>query len=129
MPVRLGEKLGYRDRIYIIKDIILKLVEYGELNVTSLVTYCGLNMQKHRYILDELELNGLVSSYEVVVGKKKTVTMFRPTRKGIEFCKDILEVYEQMFPRSSNEKKAETDLMSKRMPQSSGTDTAYKPSS
>ena len=128
MPVRLGEKLGYRDRIYIIKDIILKLVEYGELNVTSLVTYCGLNMQKHRYILDELELNGLVSSYEVVVGKKKTVTMFRPTRKGIEFCKDILEVYEQMFPRSSNEKKAEMDLMSKHMPQSSSTDTTHKSS-
>jgi predicted transcriptional regulator len=128
LPVRLGEKLGYRDRIYIIKDIILKLVEYGELNVTSLVTYCGLNMQKHRYILDELELNGLVSSYEVVVGKKKTVTMFRPTRKGIEFCKDILEVYEQMFPRSSNEKKAEMDLMSKHMPQSSSTDTTHKSS-
>jgi len=99
LPVRLGEKLGYRDRIYIIKDIILKLVEYGELNVTSLVTFCGLNMQKHRLILDDLESNGLITSYEILIGKKKTVTMYRPTPKGIEFCNDILEVYEKMFPR------------------------------
>lgn len=102
MPVRLGERLGYRDRIYIIKDIILKLVEYGELNVTSLVTFCGLNMQKHRFILDDLESNGLITSYEILIGKKKTVTMFRPTPKGIEFCNDILEVYEKMFPRGAS---------------------------
>ena len=33
----------YRDRIYIVKDIIMKLVEYGELNQTALVSFCGLN--------------------------------------------------------------------------------------
>ncbi|NHH97936.1 hypothetical protein DYY66_1244 [Candidatus Nitrosotalea sp. FS] len=31
----------YRDRIYIIKDIILTLVQYGELNQTALVSFCG----------------------------------------------------------------------------------------
>ena len=50
-------------------------------------------------ILDDLESNGLITSYEILIGKKKTVTMYRPTPKGIEFCNDILEVYEKMFPR------------------------------
>jgi hypothetical protein len=31
----------YRDRIYIRKDIILKLTEVGELNQTKLLSYCG----------------------------------------------------------------------------------------
>jgi predicted transcriptional regulator len=37
----------YRDRIYIVKDIILKLVEYGQLNLTALISFCGLNFKKH----------------------------------------------------------------------------------
>jgi hypothetical protein len=37
-----------RDRVYIRKDIILKLSEYGELNQTKLMSYCGLNNVKHR---------------------------------------------------------------------------------
>ena len=38
----------YRDRIYIRKDIVLKLTEYGELNQTTLLSYSGLNLTKHR---------------------------------------------------------------------------------
>jgi hypothetical protein len=38
----------YRDRIYIRKDIVLKLSEYGELNQTTLLSYTGLNLAKHR---------------------------------------------------------------------------------
>jgi hypothetical protein len=34
----------YRDRVYIRKDVILKLSEYGELNQTKLMSYCGLNV-------------------------------------------------------------------------------------
>jgi hypothetical protein len=37
---------GYR--IYIVKDIILKLVEYGELNQTAPVSFSGLNLKKHK---------------------------------------------------------------------------------
>ena len=36
----------YRDRIYIIKDIILTLSEYGQLNQTALFSFCGLNISK-----------------------------------------------------------------------------------
>ena len=35
---------SYRDRNYIIKDIISKLVQHGELNKSNLISYCGLNL-------------------------------------------------------------------------------------
>src|SRR5689334_17934465 len=98
-----GSQSTYRDRIYIVKDIILKLVEYGELNQTALVSFCGLNLKKHKSILEELESNGLISRQESVAGKR-TVTIYRPTPKGLDFCRNILEPYEHMFPRRKDEK-------------------------
>jgi predicted transcriptional regulator len=96
----------YRDRIYIIKDIILKLVEYGYLNQTSLISFCNLNLKKHRSILDELEFNALISRSESSVGHR-TMIIYKPTLKGIEFCNRIIEPYEEMFPR---QKKQETKV-------------------
>jgi predicted transcriptional regulator len=93
-----GSQASYRDRIYIVKDIILKLVEYGELNQTSLISFCGLNLKKHKPILDDLELNELICRGEIPFGKRM-VTVYRPTQKGIEFCRSILDPYEKMFPR------------------------------
>lgn len=96
---------SYRDRIYIIKDIILMLVQYGELNQTALVSFCGLNLKKHKPILDELEANNLITSMERSFGKR-IITIYKPSAKGIEFCKTILEPYESVFPRKKghNEK-------------------------
>jgi len=105
-----GTPSSYRDRIYIVKDVILKLVEYGELNQTALITFCGLNLKKHKPILDELEENGLVSRVEKTVGKR-TVTLYKPTQQGIDFSRNILEPYEKMFPRrkeSVREKESES---------------------
>ncbi len=96
----------YRDRIYIIKDIILKLVEYGYLNQTSLISFCNLNLKKHRSVLDELEFNALISRSESSVGHR-TMIIYKPTLKGIEFCNRIIEPYEEMFPR---QKKQETKV-------------------
>ncbi|HSD04278.1 MAG TPA: hypothetical protein VLB45_00805 [Nitrosopumilaceae archaeon] len=76
----------------------MKLVERGEINQTALFSFCGLNLTKHKPILDELELNGMVSRTETSVGKR-IITIYKPTQKGIEFCQDILEPYEKMFPR------------------------------
>ena|ERR687888_234218 len=90
--------MSYRDRIYMVEDIILKLVEYGELNQTALISYCVLNLKKHRCILDELEVNGLIQKSQSPVGKRM-VAIYKPTQKGIEFCRRILEPYEKMFPR------------------------------
>ena len=90
----------YRDRIYIVKDIIMKLVEYGELNQTALVSFCGLNLKKHRSIFDKMESNGLINKVETSLGKR-TITIYKPTQSGIAFCRTILEPYEKLFPRSA----------------------------
>ena len=90
---------SYRERIYIVKDIILKLVQYGELNQTALISCCGLNFKKHSPILGKLETKGLISKDQIEVGKR-TVTAYKPTQKGVEFSRHILEPYEIMFPRS-----------------------------
>ncbi|MFL6461069.1 MAG: hypothetical protein ACJ71J_08980 [Nitrososphaeraceae archaeon] len=89
---------SYRDRIYIVEDIILKLAEYSELNQTALISFSGLNLKKHRCILDELEVNGLIQKHESPFGKR-TVIVYKPTQKGVEFCRSILEPYERLFPR------------------------------
>jgi predicted transcriptional regulator len=97
-----GSPSSYRDRIYIVKDVILKLVEYGELNQTALVSFCGLNLKKHKSILEDIEHNELIERREATIGKR-TVTIYKPTQKGMEFCRDILEPYEKMFPRRKDE--------------------------
>jgi predicted transcriptional regulator len=88
----------YRDRIYIRKDIILKLTEHGEMNQTSLLSYCGLNLMKHKDILDSLEKKGFLKKTEEPWGSKKMIK-YAVTQKGREFCKLVLEPYEDMFPR------------------------------
>jgi predicted transcriptional regulator len=101
-----GSPSSYRDRIYIVKDIILKLVEYGELNQTALVSFCGLNLKKHKPILDDLETNGLIRREEKTIGKR-TVAIYRATQSGVEFCSTILEPYEKMFPRRKDDEEEE----------------------
>jgi predicted transcriptional regulator len=93
-----GSESSYRDRIYIVKDLILKLIEHNELNQTTLLSFCGLNLKKHKSILDDLETNNFISKTELPYGKRRMV-VYKPTRKGIEFCTNILEPYEKVFPR------------------------------
>lgn len=88
----------YRDRIYMRKDIILKLSEYGELNQTTLISYCGLNLTKHRAIFDSLEKKGFIRKTETSWVSKRIIK-YSVTEKGLEFYKRILEPYEEMFPR------------------------------
>ena len=93
----------YRDRIYIRKDIILKLSEYGELNQTSLLSYCGLNLVKHKDILDDMEAKGIIVRTEEPWGNKKIIK-YKVSEKGKEFCRLILDPYEEMFPRRDSKK-------------------------
>lgn len=94
----------YRDRIYIRKDIILKLTEYGQLNQTSLLSYCGLNLVKHKEILDDMEAKGIILRAEEQWGNKKIIK-YSVTERGRQFCRQILDPYEEMFPRKVAEKK------------------------
>ena len=60
----------YRERVYIRAEIIIKLAEYGPLTLTNLVSYCGLNLSKHKEILDEMEAKGLIVKFFEKQGKK-----------------------------------------------------------
>jgi predicted transcriptional regulator len=96
---------SYRDRIYIIKDVISLLTEYGQLNQTALFSYSGLNLKKHKKVLDDLESHGFVAKSTLQDGKR-TITIYKATAKGIDFCRTIIEPYEELFPRKP---KSETD--------------------
>jgi predicted transcriptional regulator len=89
----------HRDRIYIRKDIILKLTEHGELNQSRLMSYCGLNNVKHKEIVDELVEKGLIVRSEESWGAKKIIK-YRVSEKGRELANQILGPYEALFPRS-----------------------------
>ncbi len=89
----------HRDRIYIRKDIILKLAEHGELNQSRLMSYCGLNNVKHKGIVDELVEKGLIVRSEEPWGAKKTIK-YKVSEKGREIANQILGPYEVLFPRS-----------------------------
>jgi predicted transcriptional regulator len=92
----------YRDRIYIRKDIILKLYENGELNQSKLMTICGLNNAKHRGILDDMVKKGLITRVEEPWGNK-TIIKYQVSNKGKEILMALLEPYEELFPRKKPE--------------------------
>jgi predicted transcriptional regulator len=93
----------YRDRIYIRKDILLKLYEYGELNQSKLMSYCGLNNVKHKEILDDMVKKGMISRTEEAWGNKKIIK-YKASEKGRSILREILEPYEEFFPRDKTAK-------------------------
>ena len=88
----------YRDRIYIRKDILLKLYENGELNQSKLMSYCGLNNVKHKEILDDMLEKGMIERTEEAWGNKRIIK-YKPSEKGRQILREILEPYEELFPR------------------------------
>lgn len=95
----------YRDRIYIRKDILLKLYEYGELNQSKLMSYCGLNNVKHKVILDDMVKKEMIIRTEERWGNKNIIK-YRVSEKGNDILREILEPYESLFPRSETEKQS-----------------------
>ncbi len=79
------------------------LSEYGEMNQTKLLSYSGLNIAKHKEILEDMEQKGLIERREEAWGKK-TIIKYKVSPKGHEFFKLILEPYEEMFPREKGDK-------------------------
>ena len=88
----------YRDVAYIRRDIISKLMHYGELSQNRLMSYCGLNTVKHRPIIEQLVELGLINRSEKYQGGKRVLN-YVATEKGIHFCQMILGPYEELFPR------------------------------
>lgn len=95
----------YRDRVYIRKDIMLKLSEFGELNQSKLLSYCGLNYHKDRAILDGMVARNLVIRSESFAGSKRIIK-YKLSEKGREALQEVLEPYEALFPRETVGKKA-----------------------
>ena len=89
----------HRERIYIRKDIILKLSERGELNQSQLMSYCGLNNVKHKPIIDDMVERGLIMRREEPWGSKKII-IYAASDLGKKLAREILEPYESLFPRS-----------------------------
>jgi predicted transcriptional regulator len=92
----------YRDRIFIRKDILLKLYEYGNLNQTKLMSYCGLNNVKHKELLEDMVKKELIYKVEEAWGTKAIIN-YKISEKGRGILKEVLEPYESLFPRSEPE--------------------------
>ncbi|MDQ3839408.1 MAG: hypothetical protein M3297_09075 [Thermoproteota archaeon] len=93
----------YRDRIYIRKDVLLKLYDYGELNQSKLMSYCGLNNVKHKEILDDMVKKGIIDRIEEAWGNKMVIK-YKASEKGREILREILMPYEELFPRGETGK-------------------------
>jgi predicted transcriptional regulator len=89
----------YRDRIYIRKDILLKLYEHGEMNQSKLMSYCGMNHVKHKEILDVMVKKGMIDRSEEAWGSK-IIIKYKISEKGNSILREILEPYEKLFPRN-----------------------------
>jgi predicted transcriptional regulator len=93
----------YRDRIFIRKDILLKLCEYGEVNQSKLMSYCGLNNVKHKEILDDMVKKEMINRVVETWGSK-LIIKYKVSLKGQIILKEILEPYEELFPRNEANK-------------------------
>jgi predicted transcriptional regulator len=93
----------YRDRIYIRKDILLKLYDYDELNQSKLMSYCGLNNVKHKDILDDMVKKDMINKSEEAWGSK-IIIKYKISEKGRQILREILGPYESLFPRNEPER-------------------------
>jgi predicted transcriptional regulator len=81
---------------------MFKLYEYGELNQSKLISYCGLNNVKHKEIIDDLVDKELIARIEEPWGNK-TIIKYKLSEKGRDILRQILEPYEALFPRSQRD--------------------------
>ncbi|QLH06239.1 hypothetical protein [Nitrosopumilus ureiphilus] len=90
----------YRDRIYIRKDVLLKLFEFGEMNQSRLMSICGLNNVKHKGILDDMVKKEMIER-NIEPWGNKSIIKYKISDKGKEIFKQVLEPYEELFPRGN----------------------------
>jgi hypothetical protein len=81
---------SYCERGYVVRDIILKLMEYGEVNQIFLISFCGLNINKHISLLETMEDNQLITRTYKSLGKG-SVAIYKCAPKVYEFS--VLQRY------------------------------------
>ncbi|WP_263970082.1 hypothetical protein [Nitrosopumilus sp.] len=88
--------------MYIRKDILLKLYEYGEMNQSRLMSICGLNNVKHKEILDSMVNKQMIERKEEPWGNK-TIYKYKISEKGKTLLEEVLQRYEDLFPRDNGD--------------------------
>jgi len=63
------------------------------------MSYCGLNNVKHKEILDVMVEKGMIKRIEEAWGSK-TIIKYSISEKGRSILREILEPYEELFPRN-----------------------------
>ncbi len=82
---------------------MLKLYEYGEMNQSRLMSICGLNNVKHKEILDSMVNKQMIERKEEAWGSK-TIYKYKIAQKGKTLLEEVLQRYEDLFPRDNGEK-------------------------
>lgn len=80
----------------------MKLYEYGELNQSKLLSYCGLNSVRHKGILEEMVKSDLIIRTEESWGNK-TIIKYKVSERGKTILRELLEPYEELFPRGEEQ--------------------------
>lgn len=80
----------------------MKLYEFGEMNQSKLMSYCGLNNVKHKGIIDSMVKKEMIEKRNESRGQK-TIFHYKISQKGKNILEDILQRYEDLFPREEGE--------------------------
>ena len=81
---------------------MLKLYEFGEMNQSRLMSICGLNNVKHKGILDSMVNKQMIERKNEAWGSK-SIYKYKIAEKGKILLEEILERYEDLFPREDGE--------------------------
>lgn len=81
---------------------MLKLYEFGEMNQSRLMSICGLNNVKHKGILDSMVEKQMIDRKEEPWGQK-TIYKYKIADKGKILLEEVLQRYEDLFPRDEGE--------------------------
>lgn len=73
------------------------------MNQSKLMSYCGMNNVKHKEILDSMVEKGMINKSEQAWGSK-TIIKYNISQRGTSILREILEPYEELFPRKESEK-------------------------
>lgn len=66
------------------------------------MSYCGLNNVKHKRILDDMVTKGMITKTEEPWGNK-IIIKYKISDKGRTTLNEVLEPYEELFPRGEKE--------------------------
>jgi DNA-binding PadR family transcriptional regulator len=66
------------------------------------MSYCGLNNVKHKGILDDMVKKQMIIRTEEPWGNK-SIIKYKMSDKGKEILKEVLEPYEELFPRKEKD--------------------------